>query len=333
MSLNRRRSFHRSWRPRRAPSFRRQSRSTWHQGRTERVINFGSPKSIALTIFFGGCLVWFTYFFLYSQHLSIRTVNITGLESIPVEEFNNIVENYLKARRSWVVPNRSLVAFSKARFRNVISQKYILDNINIDRDWPWTLNITVKEKQARLVLRTVAKVEIAQAAETVPNTASIAGETVDGTQEAAPAEPTFTLVTSYYYLDVNGIVVAEKDNIPEAELQNLPVVEVASDSQTRVKPGDVVLDRDLVGYMFAVYEALAKSSANIKITNLIYEPKVVDELKFLTDEGWQGFLSRKLALDTQMRKLELALEEKIKDKRGTTLQYVDLRVKDRVYFK
>ncbi len=331
--LNRRRQFKKAWRPRRGLPARRTSRPVINRAAALSAVNFGNPKTIALILFFGGCLIWFIYFFIYSPQFAVRVVNINGLASIPREELDNIVANYLNSRRASLVPNRNILAFSKQGLRGAIGAKYILDNINIDRVLPWTLNIDIKEKQARLVLRTVAKVEIAQAVEEAPNTPSIAGETTDSTKAAGPIEPAFTLVTSYYYLDVNGIVVAAKDKIEESELQALPVVEMAADSQTRVKPGDVVLGSDLVGYMFSVYEALARSSADIKIANLIYEPRASDEIKFLTSEGWQGFLGRKLALDTQIRKLELALAEKIKDKRGQGLLYVDLRVKDRVYFK
>jgi len=59
---------------------------------------------------------------------------------------------------------------------------------------------------------------------------------------------------------------------------------------------------------------------------------IADEMTFVTTENWQGMLSTSVSLETQIKKLELALDEKIKDKRST-LQYVDLRIKDRVYFK
>lgn len=328
-----RRQFKQAWRPRRQLLSRRLGRPAVNRSAAAPAANFGSPKNIALIIFFSACLIWFAYFFIFSRHWAVRIVNIQGLTSIPSSELENIVNGFLGSRRAGVLPNRNILVFSKQGLQAVISQKYILDSLDINRELPWTLNITVKEKMARLVLRTVAKVEIAQAAEEPPNTASIAGDITDSSKEKEPAAPTFSLVTSYYYLDVNGIVVAAKDNIDEAELQALPVVEIVADSQTRVKPGDVVLSSDLVGYMFSVYEAAAKSSANIKIANLIYEPRADDEVKFLTTEGWEAFLSRKLSLDTQLAKLELALSEKIKEKRGQGLLYVDLRVKDRVYFK
>lgn len=345
MLFNRRPKFKQAWRPRRAAlPARRVSRPVVNRSEANARVSLGSPKKLFLFIFFGGCLIWFIYFFIYSPQFAVRTVNINGLESIPREEINNIISGYLTSRRGYVLPSRNILSFSKQGLRNVVSEKYILDSITINRSLPWTLNIDLKEKHARLVLRTVAKIEIAlarpsvetsggQAGEEAPSAPSIAGDTVDSTTAEPSAEPAFTLVTSYYYLDVNGIVVSEKEKIEESELLALPVVEIASDSQTRVKPGDVVLASDLVGYMFSVYDAMARSNANIKIANLIYNPAASDEIKFLTTEGWQGFLSRKLSLDTQLAKLELALSEKIKDKRGQGLQYVDLRVKDRVYFK
>ncbi|MDP1709474.1 MAG: hypothetical protein Q8L21_01120 [Candidatus Komeilibacteria bacterium] len=325
--LNRHR-YYQPWRRVKRPGLSRLSRPTakGHLGGAP-ALNFGHTKKIFLAVFFTAAAIWFIYFFFASGNFLIRTININGLASIPRTEFNDIVKNYLSSRHLIFFHNNNNLLFSTDGLIAAINKKYVVDKIQIDRNLPWILNINVEEKQARLLLRRVSKVEIAQAAAAPINAPSVAGE---NTETPTPA---YTLVTSYYYLDVNGIVVAAKSDIDEAELQSLPVVEIAASSQTPVKPGDTVLDQELVGYMFTVYDDLNKSRSNIKVAYLIYDSRANDELKFVTSEGWQGFLSQKLSLDSQLRKLELALDEKIKDKRGAGLQYVDLRVKDRVYFK
>lgn len=320
--------YHQPWRRAKRQGLIRLSRpSAKDKFGSERIINFINYKRIILAIFFTATTIWFVYFFFVSKNFFIHDININGLTSIPRTEFDSIIKDYLSSRRFLLFRNSNSLLFSKEGLLTVINKKYVVDKIEVKRKFPWTLNINVEEKQARLLLRTVAKIEIAQAAEKAPNAPSIAGESTE-----APT-PEFTLVTSYYYLDANGIVVSSKDKINESELESLPIVEVTSDSQTAVKPGETIFSRELVGYMFSVYEGLNRSRSNIKVTYLIYDPRVTDEIKFVTKEGWQAFLSQKLSLDSQLRKLELALEEKIKDKRGTGLQYVDLRIKDRVYFK
>ena len=94
----------------------------------------------------------------------------------------------------------------------------------------------------------------------------------------------------------------------------------------------MALSSETVEYIFNLYDVLKRSLAGITVKYVIYDPKISDELKFATSEGWQGVITRKLGLAAQIKKLELALEEKIKEQRRS-LQYIDLRVKDRVYYK
>lgn len=288
-------------------------------------INQQAVKRFVLAVFFGAAFCWFFYFFLISDSWAIKKVQIAGLASIPEQELRLIVGQEIGGRRFFVLPNNNILLFSKNSLSKRVQKKYIMEEIAIDKELPGTLNITVKEKQARLVLKSVSKMEIKN--ETAPETAN--GETATST-------PAITIVTStiYYFLDVNGIVVGQytPPAVIDENAPRLPMVEIETSSQTLVKPGDIALGSEEIGYVFAVYEAIARSGAGIKLESVIYNPQVNDEMKFVTTEGWQGLLSKKLSLDTQMRKLELALSEKVKDKRRS-LQYVDLRVKDRVYFK
>lgn|GEM_PF-1555538 len=305
-------------------------------------------KNIVLAVFFGGAVCWFFYFFFLSDNWAIKKIQINGLSSIPEPEFTAMVKEEIGRKRLFILPNMNILLFSKNALMSRIQKKYIVEEIAADKELPFTLNITIKEKQARLVLKAISKMEIknevtaeAPSADVVPGEGQVAGETTaSSTSEtgdsvpAAPATTTIITSTDYYYLDVNGIVVGEyspPETIPE-NAPALPMVEIEYLSQTLVKPGDIALGSDEIGYVFAVYDAIARSGAGIKLQSVIYNPVLSDELKFVTTELWQGLLSKKLPLDTQMRKLESVLSEKIKDKRGS-LKQVDLRVKDRVYFK
>lgn len=303
-------------------------------------------KRTVLAGFFLAAGIWFVYFLFGSGLLTVKTVNITGLQNIPRPEFEAIVAENLRKKHFYVFPNRNIALFSKQALRQDINKRYIVDELVIDKKLPFTLNIIIKEKQARLLMRAVTKVKIV---EQRPRPAYlggvVAGESAGGESAAAcseegeqceqktlPPEPAYTVTTAYYYLDVNGIIVSREPQANEKELAGLPVVEVGFDDQTFVKPGDTILNPEQVAYVFSIYEQAKSSSGNIAVAHVIFDLKQPQEFKMATSEGWQAFFSRKLALETQFKKLELALNEKIKDRRKY-LQYVDLRVKDRVYYK
>ena len=303
-----------------------------HQGYDSPDIDRRSIKRIVLAVFFGAACCWFFYFFFLSDNWAIKEIKLTGLSSIPETEFLGLVRSETGRKRLFLIPNNNLLLFSKSALKSRLQKKYIVEEIIIDKEFPFALNIEIKEKQARLVLKAVSKMEI----KNIASDSETASTTPDNLATTTPETITTSIVTStdYFYLDVNGIVVGAyaPPSSSQADEAVLPMVEIEYSSQTLVKPGDVVLGSEEIGYIFAIYDALARSSAGVKLESVIYNPQISDELKFLTTEGWQGLLSKKLTLETQMRKLEQVLSEKIKDKRRG-LKYVDLRVKDRVYFK
>ncbi|MBI2636996.1 MAG: hypothetical protein HYW81_02280, partial [Parcubacteria group bacterium] len=150
------------------------------------------------------------------------------------------------------------------------------------------------------------------------------------TEKPSLSEGTVEYAESWYHLDANGIVVSRLD--ASGDLSGLPVIEVIRDEGPDVNPGDAVLDRETVELIFSIYERLNASSESIAVAYVSYDPETPQELTISTVEGWQVFLSTRIPIETQFSKLELALREKIRDNRGE-LQYVDLRVRDRVYFK
>ena len=277
-------------------------------------------RLLATAVFFAVTGAWFAYFFLFSDNFKIKNITLEGVVNIPDGEMDEIIKNNLRGRVGLIFPNSNIWLFSKERLRADIAQKYIVESVKIDKQPPFGLAIKIQEKLARLVLRTLSEIKVE---------ADLAGEYASSTDPAL-AEPTF--IQNYFYLDVNGIVVSAETDITERTLENFPAIQITYAGITPVKPGDSVLNREKISYIQSIYEELASSNTGVKIDYLIYDPEQENELKIATKEGWQILINTGLDAADQVRKLELALSEKIRDKRAG-LQYVDLRINDRVYYK
>ena len=295
-------------------------------------LNIKKVKIIVGTVFFLASFFWFIYFFFFSNNFAIKTITISGNENIPEQELKNIIKNHLNGR--------NIFLFDKEKAIQDIQDKFIVDNIKITRNFPFTLEVELEEKLARVVLRAKTPIYITktedEALELLPEQGMVAGEDVSHNienggekKEETAEEPDYK--EEYYYLDVNGIVVSSSKSKPD-DGQGFPVIEIEISQDQKIKTGDTMLDREKIEFIFNAYEAIESSAANIKISYVIYNEKKSNELVFATTEDWQGFLSTDVSLETQIKKLELAMDEKIKDQRAY-LQYVDLRIKDRVYFK
>lgn len=309
-------------------------------------------KIVAFT-FLAVAVIWFVFFFLASQNLTIKTVQLHGIQTILTDEINAIIDANLNRRRYKLLSNRNLLLFSKDLLKQDIAAKYLVEKVDIDKQFPFVLDITIQEKLARTVLRAKTLVKVSEDENALENDAednttgltpktdkktaeidaTIAAEGVgDETDEKPVLEPSEPLYTeSLYYLDVNGIVVSS-GAVTNEDLVVLPIIEMEFDTETSIKPGDNILNRETIEYIFSVYEGIESSHENIDVVYVAYSKKTPNEVMVATREGWRALLSAKIALETQIKKLELALTEKIGSDRDK-LQYVDLRVKDRVYFK
>lgn len=311
------------------------------QEKESKEINTSSVKKIISIIFFLSAGAWFIYFFIFSNNFEIKTIQFLGNQNIPKSELRSIAKNQLNRKKWLILPQSNILLFNKDELISDIQDKYIVENIKIKKKLPFSLSIELEEKLARVVLRTKIPVNITHTTDEAEereevDAGIVAGEYVshnnkDEGEADQEREQEIIYSEEYYYLDVNGIIVSSAD-ISDSQLANFPVIEIEISEQTKISDGDVLLDREKIEFIFGAYQGLAASTENIQVSYIIYDPEKQDEMIAATQEGWQGMLSTSISLDTQIKKLELSLQEKIKDKRSS-LQYVDLRIKDRVYFK
>ncbi len=291
----------------------------------------GELKNIFFTIFLILSFFWFVYFFFVSSSFDIKSIRIFGIENIPQNELEKSIESSLSEKKLIFFSNRNIFLVSKECLKKSIESKYIVDSIEIKKKFPFVLEITINEKLARMILRVASSV-------TVEENMNLNEISVEST-EYAEFDPKSTpkieqniFSYEYFYFDVNGIIVSSKDEFINSDTEILPLVEVQKSSFESIKPGDEIMTSEEVGYIFEIYETVKKSTHNFKIEHVNYDPKIKDEFVFITNEGWIVSVNKNINFMTQFKKLEIALEEKIKDQRSK-LQYIDLRIKDRVYYK
>lgn len=323
---------HRYYKPKRGRVQKSKHAPHEHPGRRTAT---SQAKKIVGLIFAVAVLGWFGYFFFVSDNFTIKTIAISGNRNIPSQELSAIIRRELDKKVFLFVPGSSILLVSKEGIREAIREQYFVDEIAIRRTLPYTLKVAVEEKLSRVVLRVKTPIEIIPVPEETENGGEEALLTEvshnNVTETAEPAEREVQYAESYHLLDVNGIVVSS-GSVSEYNLAELPVIEIIQPSQTEINPGANVLNREIVELIFKLYELVRASPQGIALLHVSYDLENDRELAFTAQEGWEVFLSTQIPLETQIQKLELALSERIKENRAS-LQYVDLRIKDRVYFK
>ncbi|MBI2669985.1 MAG: hypothetical protein HYX20_02500 [Candidatus Yanofskybacteria bacterium] len=129
-----------------------------------------------------------------------------------------------------------------------------------------------------------------------------------------------------FYFDKNGIAFSETQ--PSSGFLITNVI----DKRTRdISLGRQVVADDWLRSIILVKELLAKT--DVDISEFSIPADSFDEFDAKTAEGWKIMFSVQTDIEKQISALATFLKEKIKPNPRPDLQYVDLRIQDRIYYK
>ncbi len=256
----------------------------------------GSWRS-KLVLFLGivaaGCLF---YFIFYSSYFTIKNIKISGLQKINESEIRDIINSQINSRKILIFKQNNIFIFDENSIKNKIDSKYALDFLKVEKGLPGNLSFEIQEKTPIIIWKTGDK---------------------------------------YYFVDKDGVIIRE---IPEGESWNngsnqpgskMAVVFDENNEPTTIKETILTSETvktiaELQNNLFGVTGLLISNFRTTKHSN--------STIKSLTNEGWEIYFSTINDLNAQVEKLKLFLGEKKPEDRQS-LEYVDLRFPDRVYYK
>jgi len=122
-----------------------------------------------------------------------------------------------------------------------------------------------------------------------------------------------------FLMDVNGIIFAHKSSLDPRR--------VIIENNVSGSLGDQVVSPVDLQKIMKIWTAVGKDLE-------IIEFEISDQkLNALTSKNWRIFFSPNKDINNQLLNLELVLNEKISPERRNSLNYIDLRFDNRVYFK
>jgi len=128
-----------------------------------------------------------------------------------------------------------------------------------------------------------------------------------------------------FYIDENGVIFDQIEQIPH---DMLTIRQFTNDKIALL--GEEIVDKSIIELILKIDESL-KNNFQINIKEAIMPDS--HRLNIETSENWQIYFSLEEEADLQITKLNLLLKDEISPANRKTLQYVDLRFKDRAYYK
>ena len=234
------------------------------------------------------------YVLFFSPFLEITDVSFGGQQTVAVQELDSLAKEALAGKYAAVLPRSNFLLFPERRIKKQILERFKrVRSAAVVKKFPHRLEISLEERKA-LVL--------------------------------------WCAQEKCFIIDEKGVAYAQTTLDAPEVVQN-DLLRITSQDGSLVNEGERVLDEHRVGFLTELRQTL-KQRSGIEITGegSMYSP-MADDIRVKSAQGWDVLLSTALPLEAGADALRLVLEKQITAEERTKLEYVDLRVENRAYFK
>ncbi len=302
-----------SWKGKHANSFEKKAKNTEKKRIYTKII------IISLSIFITIGLV------LYHPFFAINTIAISGLQRIEKQNMTDTINGFFGYKKMGILPQQSYFIADIKEIKNILKERYPIEHIVIEKQFPNYLNIRIEEKISNIIYDN----------SDVYSYIDLDGNIVEIMQKVGDFEwdEITEIVTSTNELgeEISETKIIERNHIPDVknvitELGNYPLVYDMRHKQA--EPQQNILESTKVKTIVDWYNQLSKTT-DIEFKYIIIENDMGDII-IHTYERWyiKSRLSR--SVDTQIGELQYLFREKIDREK---LNYIDLRYADRVYWQ
>ena len=269
-------------------------------------------QRIALVVFFlanlGSLLLW-----IFHETFQMNQIHITGLERIPRQEFFQAIDGILASKRWYIFSGRSYLFVEEVDVAKILSNRFPLQYVRVEKIFPNTLSIKVQEKISIIIYDNGKEYsyvgidgQVVEIVRTVGQDEWLEISRVNSSTERVHQPKIASLVT---------------------ELGDYPIVYDTRISTTTIN--EPVLEEKFVQSIiewFNVSKTLEAISFSYIIIqddfgNATLKTKEGSEVRFRLDES----------SERQFKQLVVFLQQKAIDKNN--FNYIDVRYPDRVYWQ
>ncbi len=272
--------------------------------------------------FWGGFFILFlggaVYLFLFSPVLKIEEIKISGNNLISSEQIQTVAENVLQTKILKIIPSDTLLVLINNQIKdNLLKSFPEIASVELKMTQMNKLDILVSERKTAAIVCQIKSESIPSLVPSlVPEATSTSSVQV---REILPESE------QCFFVDEDGIAYREA---PEISGTILPTFYSQNADLCRVRAKAVAPSN--IQFALALKKGLRETG--VDLVGFVLNEEVSPELKSFTAEGWLIYFNTSRSAPTQAKILEALLKDEIKEKRAT-LQYVDLRVANRVYYK
>jgi len=261
-------------------------------------------KVINLFLIIGilGCL----YFFIFSNFYNITNIEISGNQIISTDDMLDLTGSYLSVNKLFIFKNRNIFLFNKNEFKNKVEEVILLSDLKIEKVLPNTIRLTLKEKNAAI-------------------------KWITNNQEYL-ADNNGQIIKRYYKLTMPKIFSIIEQAPIESQATNDNFIKVTNSANDEVNLGDKVLRPEDVLFILDLQKALSAKDY-LQPQSLTVPNNWPKYISVGLNNGTKIYFNLTDSLETQINRLNLIIDQKIKKSNLSGVDYIDLRLGESVYYK
>ncbi len=272
------------------------------------------------------------YFLTFSPYFWVKKIIIEGNEEVPAEEIENIAQKKLEEKTYNFIPQKSILFLPIDQIKeDILVSLPQIGSVDINKKTNLFLSeekfsgidliVKIQERESVGVWCQYEYEEVKQD-EKQDETAATSEEVIE---EKEPKKN----IGQCFFVDKEGVIYKKTPLI-----SGTLVLNIHSLKKEEVGLGDSVVEKNIMFFILEAREELAQMPLDYghSPTPVIFELFSSQDLRAVTSEGWQIYFNPENPVKEQVGALELVLEEEIKEKRSS-LKYLDLRIRNRVYYQ
>ncbi len=234
------------------------------------------------------------YIFLFSGFLNISSREFSPTEKIASRKLSSRLNILLAEKYLNIIPKNNLLLLRESYLDKLFTQEFgIVKKVKIIKQFPDRIKIIIEERNPLIVLEN-----------------SQGRFILDDVGDVYP----------YDFFDSSGF-----------DLTVLPILKETNAERAFSFENNSGID--YLEFIFKVKDKLEKL-LDISLEKKMTVSKIISgDVIFKTKEGWQAYFNKSVSIDKGIEMLRIVLKEKIEEEKRKELEYIDLRIDNKVYYK
>ncbi len=256
---------------------------------------------------------YFFYFFFISDYYTLRNVRVEGMQYVSSAEFLDVVERHRDTYTWFGIPTDNLLLYSKKKLRAVIDEQYLFHGIRLDKQLPDTLHITVQER--RVVLRVFAP-----AHEYLVDDSGVVVKKINSYKQ----RPSILSVATQQVED------EEVSDDFSLRADNDQFTRIVFEQESALRIGQHIMQPETIQLFLDLAD---RTDVSYPIASVSIPQAYPQYMTLHMQGGWNAILNSSEALEVQLQRLALVIEQEVKPENLSRIEYIDLRLGNNIYYR